>query len=44
MKTEKKSLIRKKQKNDFAHAAHFFFVHFFAIVLDDDNVKLPGTS
>ena len=32
------------QKNNFARAAHFFFGHFFAVVLHDDNVKLPETS
>ena len=31
------------QKNNFARAAHFF-VHFFAVVLHDYNVKLPETS
>ena len=36
-----KNLISKK--NNFARAAHFF-VHFFAVVLHDDNVKLPETS
>ena len=30
-------------KSDFARAAHFF-VHFFAFVLHDYNVKLPETS
>ena len=32
-----------QQKNNFARAAHFF-VHFFAVVLHDHNVKLPKTS
>ena len=31
------------QKSNFARAAHFF-VHFFAVVLHDYNVKLPETS
>ena len=31
------------QKNNFARVAHFF-VHFFAVVLHDHNVKLPETS
>ena len=31
------------QKSNFARAAHFF-VHFFAAVLLDYNVKLPETS
>ena len=31
------------KKNNFARAAHFF-VHFFAVVLHDYNVKLPETS
>ena len=32
-----------QQKSNFARAAHFF-VHFFAVVLHDYNVKLPQTS
>ena len=32
-----------QQKSNFARAAHFF-VHFFAVVLHDYNVKLPETS
>ena len=32
-----------QQKSNFARAAHFF-VHFFAVVLNDYNVKLPQTS
>ena len=32
----------KPKKNNFARAAHFF-VHFFAVVLHDFNVKLPET-
>ena len=31
------------KKSNFARAAHFF-VHFFAVVLYDYNVKLPETS
>ena len=30
-------------KSNFSRAAHFF-VHFFAVVLHDYNVKLPETS
>ena len=33
-----------QQKSNFARAAQFFFVHFFAVVFHDYNVKLPGTS
>ena len=36
-------LTLKPKKNNFARAAHFF-VHFFAVVLQDFNVKLPETS
>ena len=32
-----------QQKSNFARAAHFF-VHFFAVVLHDCNVKRPKTS
>ena len=32
------------KKSNFARAAHFFFVHFFAVVFHDYNVKLPETS
>ena len=32
------------KKYNFARAAHFFFVHFFAVALHDYNVKLPETS
>ena len=32
-----------EQKSNFARAAHFF-VHFFAVVLHDCNVKRPETS
>ena len=31
------------KKSNFARAAHFF-VHFFAVVLHDYNLKLPETS
>ena len=31
------------KKSNFARAAHFF-VHFFTVVLNDYNVKLPETS
>ena len=44
MKTAKKKTIGLISKqNNFAREAHFF-VHFFAVVLHDDNVKLPETS
>ena len=36
-------LTGKKNDNNFAPAAHFF-VHFFALVLHGDNVKLPENS
>ena len=32
---------KNKKQNNFARAAHFF-VHFFAVVLHDYNVKLPS--
>ena len=32
------------QKSSFARAAHFCFLHFFAVVLHDYNVKLPETT
>ena len=35
-------LTLKPKKNNFERAAHFF-VHFFAVVLHDFNVKLPET-
>ena len=41
-KTAKKKGLFSKT-NNFARAAHFF-VYFFAVVLHDDNVKLPETS
>ena len=31
------------KKSNFRRAAHFF-VHFFAVILHDYNVKLPETS
>ena len=31
------------KKSNFARAAHFF-VHFFAVVLHEYNMKLPETS
>ena len=39
---ECKSYLYSSISNNFAHAAHFF-VHFFALVLHDYNVKLPKT-
>ena len=39
----KKTIGLISKKNNFARAAHFF-VHFFAVVLHDHNVKLPETS
>ena len=40
---EKTTIGLRKKPNNFARAAHFF-VHFFAVVLQDYNVKLPETS
>ena len=37
----KKGLISKKAT---LHVQHTFFVHFFAVVLHDNNVKLPEAS
>ena len=34
----------KKNKKTTLHVQHTFFVHFFAVVLHDCNVKLPETS
>ena len=31
-------------KTTTLHVQHTFFVHFFAVVLHDHNVKLPETS
>ena len=31
-------------KKTILHMQHTFFVHFFAVVLQDHNVKLPETS
>ena len=31
-------------KKETLYAQHTFFVHFFAVVLHDYNVKLPETS
>ena len=31
-------------KKSTLHVQHPFFVHFFTVVLDDCNVKLPETS
>ena len=32
------------KKKTTLHVQHTFFVHFFAVVLHDYNVKLPETS
>ena len=40
---QKIGLISKNKNNFFSLVAHFF-VHFFAAILHDDNVKLPKTS
>ena len=40
---QKIGLISKNKNKFFSLVAHFF-VHFFAAVLHDDNVKLPKTS
>ena len=42
-KKVKKNNVGLISKSKFARAAHFF-VHFFAFVLHDYNVKLPETS
>ena len=34
----------KKNKKTTLQVQHTFFVHFFAVVLHDCNVKLPETS
>ena len=41
--SQKNSRSNYQKKNNFAPAAHFF-VHFFAVVLHDGNVRLPETS
>ena len=41
---KQKKSVRLISKNNFARAAHFFIVHFFAIVLHDYDEKLPETS
>ena len=48
-KTNKKKQKQKaigliSKKKTTLHVQHTFFVHFFAVVLQDDNVKLPETS
>ena len=42
-KKVKKNNIGLISKSNFVRAAHFF-VHFFAFILHDYNVKLPETS
>ena len=42
-KNNKKTIGLISKQNNFAHEVHFF-VHFFAVVLHDDKVKLPETS
>ena len=39
-----KTTIRLISKKATLHEQHIFFVHFFAVVLYDYNVKLPETS
>ena len=39
-----KTTIGLNSKKAILHVQHTFFVHFFAIVLHDYNVKLPETS
>ena len=43
-KKVKKTTIGLISKKATLHVQHTFFVHFFAVVLDDYNVKLPETS
>ena len=40
----KKTAIGLISKKTTLHVQHTFFVHFFAVVLHDHNVKLPETS
>ena len=42
--TVKKTTIGLINKKATLQAQHTFFVHFFAVVLHDYNVKLPETS
>ena len=39
-----KTTIGPVSKKPTLHVQHTFFVHFFAVVLHDYNVKLPETS
>ena len=41
---KKKTTIGLLSKKATLHVQHTFFVHFFAVVLHDYNVKLPETS
>ena len=40
----RKTTIDLISKRATLHVQHTFFVHFFAVVLNDYNVKLPETS
>ena len=42
-KTAKKSVGLSSKKTTL-HVQHTFYIHFFAVVLHDYNVKLPETS
>ena len=42
--SSKKTTIGLISKKETLHVQHTFFVHFFAVVLHDYNVKLPETS
>ena len=42
-KKKKKTVGLINQKKKTLHVQDTFFVHFFAVVLHDDNVKLPET-
>ena len=39
-----KTTIGLSKTKTILHVQHTFFVHFFAVVLQDYNVKLPETS
>ena len=43
-KAAKKKTIGLISNKTSLHVQHTFFVHFFAVVLHDDNVNLPETS
>ena len=43
-KNSRKKSVGLISKNTTLHVQHTFYVHFFAVVLHDYNVKLPETS